>query len=182
MDGKEAVLERHLRRAAIALHCGSDLPGFVPGGHQGFLAVDVFLLGDRREQGFAVPVVGCADVDDIDVGVLGHRAEIGRGHVGPEQPPGLFGRFRPPGDDVRDPGRKRRRIVVKRQGRIAIGMHLADHAETEDANAIGFHGISFNLEPTATVKVSRQWRPPSLTRSHRRACGIFAPPSPMAPG
>ena len=137
--GKEAVLERHLRRAAIALQCGGDLPGFVPRGHQGLIAVDMFLLGDRRKQGLAVAVVGRADVDDIDVGVLGHRAEIGRGHVGPDQPPGFFGRFCPAGDDMRDPGRKRRRIVVKRQCRIAIGVHLADHAETEDANTKGLH-------------------------------------------
>ena len=103
------------------------------------VAVDVLLVGDGREQGLAVAVVGRADVDDVDVGVLGHGAEIGRRHLGPDHLPGLFGRFRPAGDDVRNPGRKRRRIVVERQGRVAVGMDLADHAETEDAD-VNFHG------------------------------------------
>ena len=138
--GKKAALESHLPRAAVALQCESDLPGFIERGHQGFVAVDVLLMGDRREEGLAVPVVGRADADDVDVGILGHCAEIGGGHVGPDQPPGLFGRFRPRCDDVRNPGRQRRRIVVKRQCRIAVCMYAADHAETENANAAGFMG------------------------------------------
>ena len=52
--------------------------------------------------------------------------------------PGLFGRLRPAGDHVGDPGLQRHRIVEQRQVQVAVSVDLADDAEAEDADADRF--------------------------------------------
>ena len=94
-----------------------------------------------------------------NVGALGHLAEIGGGHVGPQQSPSLLGSLRSGGDDLRDSRRQRQGIVVKRQGRIAIGMHAADHAETENADTLGSHGHGLSTTWRHLGSESRNIRP-----------------------
>ena len=67
-----------------------------------------------REQGRAVLPVGRADVDDIHVGILGDGTVVGGGHVRAHGLPGLLGRLRATGDDVRDPGAQRQGVLAQR--------------------------------------------------------------------
>ena len=101
-SGKKAILERHLRRAAIVGQHDLDPPSFVKRCHKRLVAVDVFLLSDRRLQGLEMPIVGRADMGDVDIRILGDGAIIGRGNFGPGELPGLLGRLRPCGNDMRD--------------------------------------------------------------------------------
>ena len=139
---KEAVLECHLRRAAIASQSGSDLPGFVPAwpprAYRSRYAFDGRSPTSKASQCRSLGVQMWT-ISTSGFSVTARKSVAATS--APSQPPGFFGRFCPAGDDVRNPGRKRRRIIIERQGRIAIGMHLADHAETEDANRKSLHAL-----------------------------------------
>ena len=63
----------------------------------------------------------------------------------------------PAGGDVGDPGLQRQRIVVEGQVLVAVGVDLADEAEADDADAIGFQGES-PCTPYAALPRSHRWR------------------------
>ena len=131
--GKEPVLKRHKADRPVARQRCGDLVRLGHGGHQRLVAIDVLAVGDGREQGILVEIVGRADVDDVDRRVLGHRAVIDGRHVGADRLPRLFGGFRPGGHHVGDSGPQRHGIEIKRQIQVAVGVNFADHAEAEDA-------------------------------------------------
>ena len=125
-----------MRGAPVAGQGRPDFLGLGHRGHQRFVAVDVLLVGDGREQGLLVEMIGRGDVDDVDLGVLSDDAVVGGRYVGANRLSGLFGGLRPAGYDMGDPGCKRHRVVEQWQVQVAVGMDLADEAESQDADAV----------------------------------------------
>ena len=137
--GKESGLHRHLGRGLIVRKRRADLLGLVHGGHQRLVAIDVLVVLDGRQQGVLVQMVGRANVDDVDPRVFGDLAEIGHRRFGPEHAAGPLGRLGSTGGHVGDLRHQRRRVIEQRQIPIPVGVDLADIAEADNADTVGFH-------------------------------------------
>jgi len=58
---------------------GGDLFSLFKRSRQWLVAIDVFLIGDGGQNGRAMLIVRCADIDDVDVWIFRDVAKIGGG-------------------------------------------------------------------------------------------------------
>ena len=63
----------------VVFQGGGDLFGLFKRGRQRLVAINVFLVGDGGQNGGAMLVVRCADIDNIDVRIFRDVAKIGGG-------------------------------------------------------------------------------------------------------
>ena len=107
--------------------------------NQRFVAVDMLVVRDGRQQHIFVQMVRGADVDNVDLGVFGDLPVIGDRHVRLHPGASLPGGFHPGGANVGDTGPERCLRIIQRQGQMRIGVHLSDKSETQNADSVCFH-------------------------------------------
>jgi len=136
---KKSVLKSHLGDSTIAGQRLLDLSGFVRIHYQRLIAVNMLVVRNGGKQHIFVEMVRCADVDNINLRIFSDLPVIDHRYLRLNLSTSILGGFHPGGSDMGYAGMKVCMGIVKRNGLVSIGVHLADKSETKNADIVCFH-------------------------------------------
>ncbi len=149
--GEETVVEGHLADALPAPGRRLHGRGFLHGRRQRLVAVDMLARRHGGDKLLRVRRVGRADVDDLDVLAFDQRAPVVRPRLEPAVAPGRLGRFPARRGHADETHRDRRWIIMEGNGAVRVGVHLADEAVPDDADAYRVHQSPSRNETTSAI-------------------------------